>query len=228
MLTKQHNSQNGSSNEHLPLTLTIEGREFQWANQYITGKDVRALAGLPDEADVYLSLIDPWDDEPIELESKVDLGREGIEAFYVRNPLSFTVEGKQYQWKKQFITGAEIRKVTGLSDQDEIFLLLQRPYNDEKVDDNTHVDLARLGIEQFKVKKKDEDIMVSIKINDKPYQIKRGPHTVVELKKLGGISPSDELSELVKGKLMPLQDHQTVAVKGSEEFFSCKREGTSS
>jgi len=228
MLTKQDNSQNGGLNEHLPLTVTIEGREFQWANQYITGKEVRTLTGLPDEADVYLSLVDPWDDEPVALGSKVDLGREGIEAFYVRNPLSFIVEGKQYQWKKQFITGAEIRKVTGLSAQDEIFLLLQKPCNDEEVNDKTRVDLARPGIEQFKVKKKGDEILVSIKINDKAHQIKRGPHTVVELKKIGGVAPSDELSELVKGKLVPLQDQQTVSVKGGEEFFSCKREGTSS
>jgi hypothetical protein len=228
MLTKQHNSHDGGSNGHLPLTLTIEGGEFQWASQYITGKEVRALAGLSDDADVYLSLVDPWDDEPVELESKIDLGKEGIESFYVRNPLSFTVEGKQYQWKKQFITGAEIRKIAGVAAQDEIFLLLQRPYHDEEVGNKTSVDLARPGIEQFKVKKKGEDIIVSIKINDKPYQIKRGPHTVVELKKLGGVSLSDELSELVKGKLVPLQDHQTVSVKGGEDFFSCKPEGTSS
>ena len=70
--------------------------------------------------------------------------------------------------------------------------------------------------------------MVSIKINDKPYSIKRGPHTVAELKKLAGVPMSDELSELVKGKLVPLQDQATVSVKGGEEFFSCKREGSSS
>jgi hypothetical protein len=228
MLNKQNNSQNGGSNEHLPLIITIEGREFQWGKQFITGKEVRTLAGLPDDTDLFLSIVDPWDDEPVDLENCVDLAREGIEAFYVRNTLSFIVEGKQYQWKKQSITGAEIRKAAGLSAQDEIFLLLQKPYDDEKVEDNTCVDLARPGIEQFKVKKKGDDIIVSIQINDKPYSIKRGPHTVVELKKLGGVSLSDELSELVKGKLMPLQDHQTVSVKGGEEFFSCKREGTSS
>jgi hypothetical protein len=125
MVTKQNSSQNGGSNEHLPLTITIEGREFQWATQFITGKEIRQIAGLSDESDIYLAITDPWDDEPVGLESKIDLGREGVESFYVRNPLSFIVEGNGYQWKKQYITGAEIRKLAGLSGQDEIYLLLQ-------------------------------------------------------------------------------------------------------
>ncbi|HWJ29719.1 MAG TPA: multiubiquitin domain-containing protein, partial [Flavisolibacter sp.] len=228
MLTKQNNSQLGGPNGQLPLTLIIEGREFEWTKQYITGKEVRQLAGLPDHADLFLSISDPWDDEQIGLDTEVNLGREGIESFYVRNPLTFEMEGKQYQWKKQFITGAELRTIGGLSEHDEIFLLMQKPYEDEAIENKKLVDLAKPGIEHFKVRKKGEDIIVSIRVNDQPYSIKRGPHTVVELKKLAGISQADELSELVNKKLIPLQDQASVSIKGGEEFFSCKREGSSS
>jgi hypothetical protein len=228
MLNKQHNSENGGSNEHLPLTFTIEGREFQWADQFITGKEIRHLAGLSDQADLYLAITDPWDDEPVAPDQKVDLAREGIESFYVRSALPLIIEGKQYQWKKQFITGAELRKLAGLRPHDEIFLLLQRPYDDEIIEDKTSVDLARPGIEHFRVKKKDEDIIVSIRINDKSYSIKRGSHTVKDLKNLGGVPLADELSELKNGKLEPLKDDASVKIKGGEEFFSCKREGSSS
>lgn len=223
MFKEQNTLANG-----LPLTLIIEGHEFEWAKQYITGKEARFLAGLSDNADLYLSIADPWDDEPIDLETQVDLAREGIESFYVRHPLTLSIEGKVYQWKKQYISGTEIRKLGNLEVEDKILLMLQKPYEDETIEDNTQVNLAREGIEHFRIKKKGHDVMVTIRINDQPYSVKRGPIKVSELKQKAKISLLDELSELVKGKLKPLADDSTVSIKGGEEFFSCKREGTSS
>ncbi|WP_018629569.1 multiubiquitin domain-containing protein [Niabella aurantiaca] len=228
MLKEQNNLPKGGHQGRLPLTLIIEGREIEWTKQYISGKEARRLVGLSEDADLYLAIADPWDDEPVGLETEVDLAREGIESFYVRRPLALTIEGKQYQWKKQYITGVDIRKLANLEAEDEILLMLQRPYEDEIVKDNTQVNLAREGIEHFRVRKKDHDISVTIRINDRPFSVKRGPVKVSELKKLAGVSLADELSELIKGKLIPLADDATVLIKGGEEFFSCKREGTSS
>jgi hypothetical protein len=226
-MSKQNTNQ-GDSHEHLPLTVIIEGREFEWPHQYITGKELRELGKLPADADLCLAIADPWDDEPVGPGSRIDLAREGVEGFYVRNPLLLTVDSSQYQWQKQYITTKELRKLAGISPQHEIYLLLEKPYEDELLDENTVINLARPGIEHFKVKKKDEDLKVSIKINDNPYQVKRGVYTVVEIKKLGNVPLGDELSELVKGKLEPLPDKGSVNIKGGEEFFSCKREGASS
>lgn len=228
MSLEKNNASQGGPNGHLSLTITIEGREFQWTEQFITGRELRQLAGLSEKADLYLGITDPWDDEQVGLDDRIDLAREGVESFYIRNPLSLMVGDKQYQWKSQYITGNELRKLVGASKSDEIFLLLEKPYEDEVIGDKVQVNLARPGIEHFRVKKKDEDLRVTIHINDKPLQVKRGKYTVVELKKLGGVPISDQLSELVKGKLVALADNATVNVKGGEEFFSCKREGSSS
>jgi hypothetical protein len=228
MLNKQHQPGAGGNGPVLPPTIIINEQEFSWSGQFITGRDIRQLAGLSDAADIYLAITDPWDDERIELDTRVDLGREGIEAFYERRPLPLVIEGREYTWNRQYISGASLRKLGNIDPQDEIFLMLQRPYEDERIEDKTVINLARPGIEHFRVKKKGEDILVGIRINDHPYTIKRGKHTVAELKKLDKVPLADELSELVKGKLVPLADDATVHIKGGEEFFSCKREGSSS
>lgn len=221
-------SNDGGSGNHLLTTLSIEGREFEWTNQYVTGKELRKLAGLPSEADLYLAIADPWDDEAVGLDTTIDLGREGIEYFYVRKRLAFFVGEKQYQWKKQYISGAELRKLANILLDVEILLMLQKPFEDEQVKDDTQVDLARPGIEHFKVRKKGEEVKVSITINHKPYPITRGVHLVSEIKKLGGVPAADELSEVVNKKLVPLKNDAKVLIKGCEEFVSCKREGSSS
>lgn len=212
----------------LPLTIVIEGKEFEWEQQYITGEELRQLANLPKDVELYLSIADPWDDEAVGVKDSVDLAREGIESFYLRNALTFTVDEKKYEWKKQFITGNELRKLASVPANDDIYLLLQYPYEDELVENNKHIDLARPGMEHFRVRKKGEGVEVTICINDKPYPIKRGVHSVVELKNLGKVKATDELLQMIDGKLVPLADNAKVIIKGCEFFFSCKREGSSS
>lgn len=221
-------SNKGGSENHLLTTLSIEGREFEWTKQYITGKELRELAGFSPEDELYLAIADPWDDEAVGLDTTIDLGREGIESFYVRRPLAFSVDQKQYQWKKQYINGTELRKLAAIPPDVEILLMLQKPFDDEVVNNETQVDLARPGIEHFKVRKKGEETKVSITINYKHYPISRGVHTVAEIKKLGGVPAADELSEVINKKLVPLKDDAKVQIKGCEEFVSCKREGSSS
>src|SRR4051812_7099970 len=75
---------------------------------------------------------------------------------------------------------------------------------------------------------KGDEINVSIRINDKPYTVIKGVHKVADIKTLGGVPAADELSGLINGKLKPLNDNASTNIKGGEEFFSCKREGTSS
>lgn len=212
----------------LPITLIVSGKEYQWHHQFITGREIKALAGLPEGAELYLSVTEPWDDEAVADDDRVDLAREGIDYFYVRQPLKVIVNDKEYEWKHQYITGSEIKQLIGADQQDEVLLLLRKPFDDEVIADRDRTDLASPGIENFRVRKKGEDIKVSIRINGKEYWLKRGPYSVTYLKQLGGVRPADELNEVIDGKLTPLADNATVDVKGFEEFFSCKREGSSS
>lgn len=142
--------------------------------------------------------------------------------------LHLFIEGKQYEWHQQYITGAEIRKLGKVPPDSKILLAIKRPWEDEIIEDDTKVDLARPGIEHFYIRKPGEDVMVDIFINDKKYEIKRGKYPVSQLKIIGGVPQVDELEELIDGKLTPLKDDATVLIKGCEQFFSHKRDGTSS
>lgn len=63
--------------------------------------------------------------------------------------LHLTVNGKKHEWPVQYITGAEIRKLGSISKEDEIYLKIKSPWKDEHITDDTSVDLARPGLEEF-------------------------------------------------------------------------------
>ena len=69
---------------------------------------------------------------------------------------------------------------------------------------------------------------VKIIINKVVKKISVGRHTVVEIKKLGGVPLADELEQLIDGKLKPLPDDGVVTIKGGEIFMSHVRSGGSS
>jgi len=131
------------------LKLTIEGKQFDWAEQYITGSQLKQLAGIPPDKDIYLSLEDPWDDELVSNDEKVNLAREGIEAFYIKKELKFLINHTSFAWKSQYIIGKQVRRLGQIGSEDEIYLEVHGDYEDELITDETVVDLARPGIEHF-------------------------------------------------------------------------------
>jgi hypothetical protein len=70
--------------------------------------------------------------------------------------------------------------------------------------------------------------IVTITINNVPYEIHRGRQTVADLKKLGGVPQNYELDEVKEGQLVPLDDDGAVTIKGSEVFKSNLKVGHSS
>jgi hypothetical protein len=75
--------------------------------------------------------------------------------------LELTINGKQYEWHQQYITGAEIRKLGNISLQDDIFLAIKKPWEDESITDEKQVNLARPEIEHFYSKAKEVIIVVN-------------------------------------------------------------------
>jgi len=63
--------------------------------------------------------------------------------------LQLTINSKHYDWKQQYITGAEIRQLGNIPAEDEIFLALKKPWEDEPIPDDMQVNLTRPGIEHF-------------------------------------------------------------------------------
>ncbi|SHF82114.1 Multiubiquitin [Flavobacterium fluvii] len=149
------------------------------------------------------------------------------EAQKGRPSLELIINSEKFEWNEQYISGSEVRKLGKIPKEDKLFLDIERPWEDEIIDDETKVDLARPGIEQFFSHKHEGLRLVEIHINTKSYPISRGKHTVVEIKKLGGVPAAHELEELINGKLVSLADDSSVLIKGCEKFFSHVRDGSS-
>lgn len=147
------------------LHFIVEGRLFKSSKQYITGAEVKELAGIPLDAELYLYIRDPYNDELIGNDQKVDLALPGIEGFYTKKPLHIKVDGKLYLWRKQYITGADIRKLAGIPDDKDLYLDVPGNWEDNLINDNEKVDLARPGIEKFETR----DSNVTIWVNSHPH-----------------------------------------------------------
>ena len=136
------------------LTFSIEGQSHQSLHQYITGLELKQLAGIPLDTELYLSITRPWADEVIDNQARVDLARPGIEYFYVRKKLHLTVNGVSFTWYKQYITESEIKELGQIDEANDIYLVIKPPFTDELIGEGASVDLARPGKEHFIAKPK--------------------------------------------------------------------------
>lgn len=84
--------------------------------------------------------------------------------------LPITINGKQYECHQQYITGAEIRKLGNIPLEDEIFLAVKKPWEDEPVPDDKQVNLARPEIEHFYPKDKHHKITLIVNGRTKPWE----------------------------------------------------------
>lgn len=80
---------------------------------------------------------------------------------HVNRVLELTINGKKYNWEKQYITGTELRELGNIPSDDEIFLVVKKPWEDELIHNDKQVNLARPEIEHFCSKIKEEIIMVN-------------------------------------------------------------------
>src|SRR5262245_30837973 len=69
---------------------------------------------------------------------------------------------------------------------------------------------------------------VSITIDGKSLRIRRGVHSVAELKKLGHVPAEYALDQVICGKMEPLPDDGKVHIRGCEEFVSHPKDSSSS
>lgn len=70
--------------------------------------------------------------------------------------------------------------------------------------------------------------VVTIRVNNMPREIHRGRQTVAEIKRVGQVVPTDELSQLIDGRYVALANDGSVVIKGEEEFQSNPPAGGSS
>ena len=107
---KKEKSENGS--EKHPLRLTVNDKNYDWSHQYITGAEIRNLANIPKEDEIFLAIKKPWEDESIEDDTNVDLARPGIEHFYSKKAvITIIVNGREKPWLEEKISFEEVVKL---------------------------------------------------------------------------------------------------------------------
>jgi len=105
-------TENNNGHENKTLTLTIDNKKYDWNRQYITGEEIKKLANIPGNYDLFLAIKKPWEDEPIANDTKVDLARPGIEHFFSKKPIVIIkVNGTSHEWPKEKISFVEVVKL---------------------------------------------------------------------------------------------------------------------
>jgi hypothetical protein len=75
--------------------------------------------------------------------------------------LPLVINGKEHEWTEQYITGEQVRNLGNIQKEEEIFLSIRKPWEDEHILDETRIDLARPGIEHFYSKRRAVVIIVN-------------------------------------------------------------------
>jgi Multiubiquitin len=93
------------------LRLIVNSQEHEWKSQYITGKQIRELGNISHEDEIFLKISEPWSDELIEDDTKVDLARPGIEKFVSEErpkEIKIIVNGREKAWDKKEISFRQV------------------------------------------------------------------------------------------------------------------------
>lgn len=153
--------------EKVPLKFAIEGKRYETFDQYKTGAELKQLAGIPLDTELFLSISKPYKDELIENDKSVNLARPETEYFFVKKKLHFTINQVPFTWYRQYITGAEIRELGNISHNDDIYLDIKEGWNDDLILDDEVVDLARPGVEHFISKSKSKEFKIIVNAREK-------------------------------------------------------------
>lgn len=106
---EQKNLAHGHEKPALPLT--IDGKQYEWPHEYITGVEIRKLGNIPPEEEIFLAVKKPWEDEPVPDDKQVNLARPEIEHFYSKgkhHKITLIVNGRPKPWTERTITFDQI------------------------------------------------------------------------------------------------------------------------
>lgn len=161
---------NGAPNaqkDKVPLKFVIEGKEYESFDQYKTGAELKHLAGIPLDTELFLAISKPYKDELIENDKSVNLARPETEYFFVKKKLHFTINQVSFTWYRQYITGAEICELGKISPNEDVYLDIKEGWEDDLILDDEVVDLARPGVEHFISKPKSKEFKIIVNAREK-------------------------------------------------------------
>lgn len=219
------NTQKDGQNDHgkrPSLELIIEGKKFEWFDQFITGKQLKELRGLPLDCELFLDIVEPWKDDAILNDETVDLGRPGIEQFYIKQKLKYSIDGKNFETYKQYIKGSQIRRQGNIAADFQIYLDNKQPWEDDLIEDNEIVDLARPGKEKFYSKEKSFSIEIIVNLEPKPWNSEKITFEQVIVLAYGNYDSDPRKGYTVTYDRGPIQNIEGTMVAKGEVFVKHK------
>ena len=70
--------------------------------------------------------------------------------------------------------------------------------------------------------------IVTITVDNKEVPIHRGHRSVAEIKEAAGVPPEYVIDQIVSGEIRPLQNNDSLTIKGGERFISHPDDGRAS
>lgn len=199
---------------HPTLKFVVEGRTFEWHEQYITDEQIRQVAGLSADGELYLSICEPWEDELVKANVPIDLARPGLEQFFIKRVLPYFINGVKFESSSQYIRGKRIRLQGNIPADQEIYLMIEKPWEDELIEDHTWVNLARPGIEQFVSRAIDHKIILIVNAKEKSWNKKSISFEEVVALHYGSFDPNPQLSYSVTYKNGPKENPDGIMTLG--------------
>lgn len=130
--------------------------------------------------------------------------------------LQLAINSKQYEWHHEYITGAEIRELGNIPPEQEIFLAIKKPWEDEPITDDTKVNLARPEIEHFYSKDKHHKITLIVNGRPKPWAEKTITFEQVVVLAFGSYDPNPNKVYTVTYDKGPHENPHGTMVKGDK------------
>lgn len=149
--------------------------------------------------------------------NKVDLKNE-----HGNHVLHLTINGKQYEWHHEYINGAEIRKLGNIPLQDDIFLAIKKPWEDETIPDEKQVNLARPEIEHFYSKDKYHKLTLIVNGRPKSWVEKAITFEQVVVLAFGSYDPNPNKVYTVTYDKGPHENPEGTMVKGDKVYTKDK------
>lgn len=134
------------------LNIFINGKNFETQEVYLTGQQLKELAGISPDIELYLSLRRPYQDEVITNEHLVDISRPEMEYFYTKRSLKFIINGHTFNWNKPYITAEELRSFGKVDPELDLFNIQAL---DQPLANRARIDLEQLKSVEFISKKRE-------------------------------------------------------------------------
>lgn len=208
---------NNSTNVHNkpPLKFIIEGKEFETTDQFKTGAELKVLGGIPLETELFLSIEKPYYDELIENDKDVNLARPGLEYFFVKKKLHFKIDSQPFVWYKQFIRGIQLKELAKIAPEALLFLDIEEGWEDDLIENDEVVDLARPGVEHFITEGKPVKLQLIVNATPHEWNQKSISFEQVVVLAFGNFDPNPEKGYTVTFSRGPESKPEGTMVKGS-------------